>query len=140
MRPINRWIQFVGAASLIAAAPVMAATAEDAERAGSTNDTGVERSADSVNENANQDDDSRMDRDRQNLDRNSPRGSDGGDYTVEEGDTLAEIAKQELGAADQWQQIARANDIDDPKQLRVGQKLKIPARDEMGSDDSDSMR
>ena len=48
-------------------------------------------------------------------------------YTVQEGDTLASIAEEHLGSADQWQIIARANDISNPDQLEVGQKLTIPA-------------
>jgi len=48
-------------------------------------------------------------------------------YTVQEGDTLASIAEEHLGSADQWQVIARANDISNPDQLEVGQKLTIPA-------------
>jgi nucleoid-associated protein YgaU len=48
-------------------------------------------------------------------------------YVVEQGDTLAEIAQKKLGSADKWKEIARANDIDDPDSLRVGQKLSIPS-------------
>ena len=51
-------------------------------------------------------------------------------YTVQEGDTLASIAEEHLGSADQWQIIARANDISNPDQLKVGQKLTIPASSE----------
>ncbi len=51
-------------------------------------------------------------------------------YTVQEGDTLASIAEEHLGSADQWQIIARANDISNPDQLEVGQKLTIPASSE----------
>src|SRR5690606_3120987 len=51
-------------------------------------------------------------------------------YTVQDGDTLASIAEEHLGSADQWQVIARANDISDPNQLEVGQELTIPASGE----------
>ncbi len=51
------------------------------------------------------------------------------DYVVQEGDTLETIAEQKLGTAEKWKLIAEANGIDDPRSLRVGQKLKIPARD-----------
>ena len=51
-------------------------------------------------------------------------------YTVQEGDTLASIAEEHLGSADQWQIIARANDLSNPDQLEVGQKLTIPASSE----------
>ena len=51
-------------------------------------------------------------------------------YTVQEGDTLASIAEEHLGSADQWQVIARANDISNPDRLEVGQTLTIPASGE----------
>jgi len=50
----------------------------------------------------------------------------GTEYVVEQGDTLTGIAEKELGSADKWQVIARANGIEDPAALRVGQKLQIP--------------
>jgi nucleoid-associated protein YgaU len=56
---------------------------------------------------------------------NSPSRT-GHEYVVREGDTLAKIAEQELGAAEKWTLIAKANGIDDPRELRVGQKLMIP--------------
>lgn len=49
-------------------------------------------------------------------------------YVVEKGDTLAEIAKRKLGSEDEWEKIAHANGIDDPKALRVGQRLSIPSK------------
>jgi LysM repeat protein len=51
-------------------------------------------------------------------------------YTVQEGDTLASIAEEHLGSADQWQLIATANDLSNPDQLEVGQILTIPASGE----------
>jgi nucleoid-associated protein YgaU len=62
----------------------------------------------------------------------SPRAADAHateadlEYVVEEGDTLAEIAEEQLGSAEKWKLIARANGIDDPRTLRVGQKLTLP--------------
>jgi LysM repeat protein len=47
-----------------------------------------------------------------------------GSYVVQPGDTLSGIAQQK-GVA--WQDIAQANRIDDPRTLRVGRTLKIPA-------------
>ncbi|WP_084168844.1 LysM peptidoglycan-binding domain-containing protein [Paraburkholderia acidipaludis] len=47
-----------------------------------------------------------------------------GSYVVQPGDTLSGIAQQK-GVT--WQNIAQANSIEDPRTLRVGQKLKIPA-------------
>lgn len=65
-------------------------------------------------------------------------GSDGGDdtsgndgerrtRTVEEGDTLWEIAEEEYGNPDKWLVIAVANDIEDPRSLEPGTTLLIPA-------------
>lgn len=59
---------------------------------------------------------------------------EGSQYTVQEGDTLAGIAEEHLGSADQWQIIAQANGISNPDQLEVGQTLTIPA----GSERSDA--
>ena len=56
---------------------------------------------------------------------------EGSQYTVQEGDTLASIAEEHLGSADQWQLIAQANDISNPDQLQVGQTLTIPAGGEI---------
>ncbi|HEU4429280.1 MAG TPA: LysM peptidoglycan-binding domain-containing protein [Myxococcota bacterium] len=51
----------------------------------------------------------------------------GGEYVVKEGDTLSEIAKEVTGNQANWQQIAQENGIDDPTQLQVGQRLRMPA-------------
>jgi nucleoid-associated protein YgaU len=50
-------------------------------------------------------------------------------YVVREGDTLAKIAKRFLGDEQQWTVIARANAIQDPETLEVGQRLTIPGRE-----------
>jgi LysM repeat protein len=49
-------------------------------------------------------------------------------YTVKSGDTLSKIAarKDVYGDASKWKRIADANHIRDPKNLKVGQTLKIP--------------
>lgn len=52
---------------------------------------------------------------------------EGSQYTVQEGDTLAGIAEEHLGSADQWQLIAQANDLSNPDRIQVGQTLTIPA-------------
>ena len=44
-----------------------------------------------------------------------------------EGDTLETIAEEKLGSRDKWKMIARANGIDHPESLRVGQRLVIPS-------------
>ena len=48
------------------------------------------------------------------------------EYTVQPGDTLGKIAAKTLGAAGRYMEIAKANGMDDPNQIRVGQVLKIP--------------
>lgn len=85
-----------------------------------------------------------------NYDKNAPEqemtqprtdsdfSGEGSQYTVQEGDTLASIAEEHLGSADQWQLIAQANDISNPDQLEVGQTLTIPAsgeRSDAGAED-----
>ena len=47
-------------------------------------------------------------------------------HTVSAGETLIAIARRELGSGDRWEDIARANDINDPESIRVGQVLVIP--------------
>ena len=52
-----------------------------------------------------------------------------GEYIVQEGDTLATIAEQHLGSQDQWSVIAKANNLEDPDRIFVGQRLTIPSGD-----------
>ena len=47
-------------------------------------------------------------------------------YTVKAGDTLDDIAAQVYDNRDRWQEIAHANDIDDPSRTTVGMVLVIP--------------
>ncbi|MEX0585172.1 MAG: LysM peptidoglycan-binding domain-containing protein, partial [Pirellulales bacterium] len=52
-------------------------------------------------------------------------------YVVEEGDTLIEIARYELGDAARWQEIARANQRvlrGDANEIAPGMKLVLPAK------------
>lgn len=48
-------------------------------------------------------------------------------YRVRKGDTLNKIASRYYGNSGLWKKIATANKIRDPKSLKVGQKLRIPA-------------
>jgi nucleoid-associated protein YgaU len=48
-------------------------------------------------------------------------------YTVKSGDNLSKISKLFYGDASQYQKIAKANGLDNPDMIRVGQKLSIPA-------------
>ncbi len=47
-------------------------------------------------------------------------------YTVKSGDTLQRIAQRELGSANRWQEIARANNLPAPHTIRLGQHLNLP--------------
>lgn len=53
-----------------------------------------------------------------------------GRYTVQSNDSLSSIASRLLGDANRWEQIYDANRdvLGDPDDIRVGQRLKIPAR------------
>lgn len=62
---------------------------------------------------------------RQNPAANPSGG--GQEYTVKSGDTLASIAEAGLGSSDKWQEIAQANNIQNPDRIFAGQKLTIPA-------------
>ena len=54
----------------------------------------------------------------------------GGTYTVQKGDSLSKIAKQELGDANAWKRIFEANRdvLDDPDKIQPGQTLKLPPK------------
>jgi nucleoid-associated protein YgaU len=60
-----------------------------------------------------------------------------GEYIVKEGDTLAEIAEEHLGSQDKWIIIARANDLENPDSIHVGQRLTIPSESEIQSEEFD---
>lgn len=47
-------------------------------------------------------------------------------YVVKKGDTLSKIAERFYGDPDGWRHIADANGIRDPRNLKVGRKLRIP--------------
>ena len=49
-------------------------------------------------------------------------------YVVQKGDTLQKISEEMYGTAKKWKRIFEANKdiLDDPDQIRVGQKLIIP--------------
>lgn len=49
------------------------------------------------------------------------------DYTVQPGDNLSKISKHFYGDANKYAVIAKANNLDDPDKIKVGQKLVIPA-------------
>lgn len=47
-------------------------------------------------------------------------------YVVKRGDTLAKIAVKFYGDSKRWKDIAKLNDIRDPKAIKVGQRLRLP--------------
>jgi hypothetical protein len=47
--------------------------------------------------------------------------------TVQPGDTIDLLAAAELGEPTDWRRLAEANNLDDPRRLRPGQSLLIPA-------------
>ena len=49
------------------------------------------------------------------------------DYTVQPGDNLSKISKHFYGDANKYPVIAKANNLEDPDKIKVGQKLIIPA-------------
>ena len=51
-------------------------------------------------------------------------------YTVEKGDSLSKIAKEQLGNANAWKQIFEANRdvLDNPDRIFPGQVIKLPAQ------------
>lgn len=48
-------------------------------------------------------------------------------YIVKPGDNLSKISKQFYGDASKFMTIAKANDLEDPDKIKVGQELLIPA-------------
>jgi nucleoid-associated protein YgaU len=53
---------------------------------------------------------------------------DGSQYVVQSGDSLAAIAQEVYGDPTLWRDIARANDLEEPYSLTVGDTLAIPAK------------
>ncbi len=56
-----------------------------------------------------------------------PTQDDGTTYRIQKGDTLSGIAAAKLGDANRWPDIVKLNPGLNPKALRVGQTLRIPA-------------
>jgi LysM repeat protein len=59
------------------------------------------------------------------------KANDSETYIVQEGDTLASISRRFYKTSKRWRDILQANEnkIDDPDNLKAGQKLKIPLND-----------
>ena len=60
--------------------------------------------------------------------KHKEKSTDSQTYTVQEGDTLASISRRFYKTSKRWHDILDANEkkVDDPDNLKAGQKLKIP--------------
>jgi LysM repeat protein len=56
----------------------------------------------------------------------SNTGGDEQPYTVKAGDTLSAVSKLFYGNANKYPQIAKANNLDNPDNVRVGTELSLP--------------
>lgn len=56
----------------------------------------------------------------------SKKGAKEKRYTVKRGDSLSKIAARKLGDARRWRELAKLNNIRDPRNVRVGQVLRLP--------------
>ena len=56
----------------------------------------------------------------------SNTGGDEQPYTVKPGDTLSAVSKLFYGSANKYPQIASANNLADPNNVRVGTELSLP--------------
>ena len=54
------------------------------------------------------------------------KGAKNKTYIVKRGDSLTSIAARKLGSASRWREIGKLNGIRDPKNIKVGQRLKLP--------------
>jgi tetratricopeptide (TPR) repeat protein len=63
--------------------------------------------------------------------KHKAKSEDSQTYTVQDGDTLASISRRFYNTSKRWREIRDANEkkIDDPDNLKAGQKLKIPMGD-----------
>lgn len=57
-------------------------------------------------------------------------------HVMVEGETLAQLAREYLGDAARWTEIARANGITDPHRVHVGTELAIPTSSEPATAES----
>ena len=53
-------------------------------------------------------------------------GGDDQAYTIKSGDNLSTIAKRFYGQANKYPEVAKANGIDNPDHIRVGQQINLP--------------
>lgn len=60
--------------------------------------------------------------------------SEEGSYTIQEGDTLWDIAQAKYGSGSEWKRIAQVNNINTPTEIEKGTRLTIPDIEEVGQD------
>jgi LysM repeat protein len=53
-------------------------------------------------------------------------GGDEQPYTIKSGDNLSHIARRFYGSAEKYTEVAKANNIENPDHIRVGEELKLP--------------
>jgi nucleoid-associated protein YgaU len=53
-------------------------------------------------------------------------GGDEQPYTIKSGDNLSKVSKLFYGDANKYPQIAKANGMDNPDKIQVGQEIKLP--------------
>ena len=58
-----------------------------------------------------------------------PVSDSGREYVVKSGDTLEAIARSQMGDGQKWKSIVAANPGINPTNLKIGQKIRIPAGD-----------
>ncbi len=64
----------------------------------------------------------------------APAPAAGADYVVQKGDTLEGIARTRLGDGQKWKSIVELNPGLNPKALKVGQTIKLPAGGSTGGE------
>lgn len=57
----------------------------------------------------------------------SGSGGGGGSHTLKEGETLSFVAAEKMSDPSQWQAIAKANGISNPREVEAGTTLTIPS-------------
>ncbi len=53
-------------------------------------------------------------------------GGDEQPYTIKAGDNLSKVSKLFYGNANKYSEIAKANGLDDPDKIQVGQQINLP--------------
>lgn len=65
----------------------------------------------------------------------APAADAGREYVIKSGDTLEAIARSQLGDGQKWRAIVAANPGINPTNLKIGQKIRLPAGEAVASKD-----